>query len=288
MIVIALIFIAAAVFLIVMGLRGSSGKSAHVKLPSALPNWQRPPAYSFLDCLSFFTRPLLEKTKLHGRIQARLDTARIKLTAEEFFNLKIILVGIVLFLGNLFVSSFDMRGVLFCLAFGLIFPEIILHKRIAKRKHEIVRYLPEVVDLLGLCVEVGLDFTTALRWVLDRVPMNATLEEFSGVLEEIKWGKSRNQALKDMAKRVMIPEITSFVQLLSQSEKMGTSVADSFMILAEDSRMKRLRRGERLAIQAPMKILIPLIFCILPVIGIIIGGPIFLQFMQGGIMGGFK
>jgi len=140
--------------------------------------------------------------------------------------------------------------------------------------------------LLGLCVEAGLDFTTSMKWVIEKVPTNPMIEELSFVLEEIKWGKSRTQALRDMAKRLNIPEISSFVQTLVQAERMGSPVAEAFNILSEDTRLQRFNRGERIAMQAPIKILIPLIFCILPVIAIIIGGPIFLQFMQGGIFKG--
>jgi len=83
-----------------------------------------------------------------------------------------------------------------------------------------------------------------------------------------------------------VPEVSSFVQTLVQAERMGTPVSEAFTILSEDARLQRFHRGERIALQAPIKILIPLIFCILPVIGIVVGGPIFLQFMQGGVFEG--
>ena len=96
------------------------------------------------------------------------------------------------------------------------------------------------------------------------------------------------QALKDMARRLDIPEVSSFVQALVQAERMGTPVSETFGIISEDTRLQRFRRGERIALQAPIKILFPLIFCILPVIGIIVGGPVILQFLQGGVFGGFN
>jgi tight adherence protein C len=158
---------------------------------------------------------------------------------------------------------------------------MIIKRKIAQRKYAIARLLPETVDLLGLCVEAGLDFTTAVKWVIDKTPMNPMMEELAFVLEEIKWGKSRSQALKDMSRRLNISEVSSFVQTLVLAERMGTPVAEAFMILSEDTRMMRYHRGERFALQAPIKILIPLIFCILPVIGIVIGAPILLEFMKG-------
>jgi tight adherence protein C len=168
---------------------------------------------------------------------------------------------------------------------GYIVPDFILKRKIAKRKYLIARGLPETVDLLGLCIEAGLDFVNAVKWVIDKTPSTPMIEELAFVLEEIKWGKPRIQALKDMSRRLEIPDISSFVQTIIQAERMGTPVAEAFTILSEDARAQRFRRGERIALQAPIKILLPLIFFIMPVIGIVIGGPILLQFMQGGLTG---
>ena len=96
-------------------------------------------------------------------------------------------------------------------------------------------------------------------------------------------GKSRREALKDMSARLNIPDVSSFVRTLIQAERMGAPVSETLAIISEDSRLNRFRRAERLALQAPMKLLIPLIFFILPTVAIIVGGPIFLQFMQQGI-----
>lgn len=233
-----------------------------------------------------FTRRLTEKLRLEPKIKKGLDSAHVKLTTEEFFNLKIILMAIFSILAY-FVSGIS-NPVVFvvALALGYIGPDIYLRRKIAIRKNAIARILPETVDLLGLCVEAGLDFTTAVKWIIEKTAANPMVEELAFVLEEIKWGKSRTQALKDMAKRLNVSEVSSFVQTLVQSERMGTPVTEAFAILSEDTRLQRFHRGERIAMQAPIKILIPLIFCILPVIGIIIGGPILLQFMQGDILKG--
>jgi tight adherence protein C len=172
------------------------------------------------------------------------------------------------------------------IALAYIIPVIIVSRKVNKRKNDIARILPETIDLLGLCVEAGLDFTSAAKWIIDKTPNNPMVEELRFILEEIRWGKPRLQALKDMGKRLNIPEVGTFVQTLVQAERMGTPVAEAFAILSEDARLQRFHRGERIALQAPIKILIPLVFCILPVIGIVIGGPIFLQFMQGGVLEG--
>ncbi len=233
-----------------------------------------------------FTGNLLERFGLARRIKQKLDAAHVKFSPEEFFNLKIILAAglaaaVYFLLGR---PGPGVLSVVFIL--GYIIPDIYIKRRISHRKAAIIRLLPETIDLLGLCVEAGLDFNTALRWVIEKTPPNPMLEELSFVLEEIKWGKVRIQALKDMAQRLNTPEIGSFVHTLAQAERMGTPVVEAFSILSEDSRNQRFHRGERLALQAPVKILVPLIFCILPAIAIIIAGPIMIQFMQGNLLKG--
>lgn len=234
-----------------------------------------------------WTQKILEKLKLEAKLKNKIDAAHVRLSAQEFFNLKILIIllfsGVAIFL----FQKADPLIIIGAICAGYFLPDFWLSRKIAGRKYKIARILPETVDLLSLCVEAGLDFTMAVKWVTDKIPNNPMIEELSFVLEEIKWGKSRLQALKDMSIRLNIPEVRSFVQILVQADRMGTPVAEAFTILSEDMRLQRFHRGERIAMQAPIKILIPLVFCILPVIGIIIGGPIILQFMQGGVLKGF-
>ena len=229
------------------------------------------------------THNFIEKMKLFAKLKRKVEAAHINLSPGGLFNLKILLMVGLAILVIVATGKADPLFVLIAMALGYFIPDIYLNKLIAKRKYQIVRRLPECVDLLGLCVEAGLDFASSVRWVIDKTPPTPINEEFAFVLEEVKWGKPRTQALKDMSHRLEIPEVSSFVQTIIQAERMGTPVAEAFAILSEDSRAQRFHRGERIALQAPIKILLPLIFFIMPVIGIVIGGPILLQFMQGGI-----
>jgi tight adherence protein C len=255
--------------------------SPKLTLPDAEQKIKKIKLHNFLTNVIPFSRKILEKLHLDLDLKNKLDAAHVRFTAVEFFNLKILLMAV------LCMSAYFMfakpKGWEFgvALLLGYMIPDMIIKRKIAQRKYAIARLLPETVDLLGLCVEAGLDFTTAVKWVIDKTPMNPMMEELAFVLEEIKWGKSRSQALKDMSRRLNISEVSSFVQTLVLAERMGTPVAEAFMILSEDTRMMRYHRGERFALQAPIKILIPLIFCILPVIGIVIGAPILLEFMKG-------
>ena len=260
--------------------------STKVKLPEASEQAKKVKWHSFLSRIFPFSRKLLEKFRWDVALKSRLASAHSRFTAVEFFNLKLILIIVLCIAGFIGFGKMPLWLLGLCLLIGYAVPEMILNRKIAQRRYSIARLLPETIDLLGLCVEAGLDFVMAVKWIIEKTPMNPLLEEMAFVLEEIKWGKPRSQALRDMSHRLGISEVSSFVQTLVLAERMGTPVAEAFMILSEDARLQRFHRGERFAMKAPIKILIPLIFCILPVIAIIVGGPILLQFMQGNIFAG--
>jgi len=231
------------------------------------------------------TRALLERSGIFIKLKKDIDSAHVRISPEGLFNLKIIIIVLLVAVSIVFTEKPNIIFISMAVCFGYFIPSFYLKRKIAKRKYQIARRLPETVDLLGLCIEAGLDFVNAVKWVIDKTPGTAMTEELEFVLEEVKWGKPRVQALKDMSHRLDIPEISSFVQTIIQAERMGTPVAEAFAILSEDSRAQRFHRGERIALQAPIKILLPLIFFIMPVIGIVIGGPILINFMQGGLTG---
>ena len=165
---------------------------------------------------------------------------------------------------------------------GFILPDLWLRSKKAKRQKAIIRLLPEVVDLLSLCLGAGLDFLVALTKVvsLRQSQKEPLIEELALTLQEIKLGKRRVDALKAMSRRLNLPEIASFVRTVVQADRMGTPITEVLAVHAEDVRMHRLERAERAALKAPIKILLPLIFFIMPCVAIIVGAPIFIQFMR--------
>ncbi len=290
MIYLIFLFIIAGIALVIVGIWDIviSKSQIRLRLPASdLPQRSKTDLAKYLTPLFGLSNLVLKKLNLKERIYQRLYAARVKLTPAEFFSVKVVIMVGLAFSTYFIFNKFVIPAVFAGLAFGYVLPEIWLTKRIAKRKQSIARLLPETVDLLGLCMEAGLDFSMSMEWIVKKTKSNPMIEELAFVLEEIKWGKPRLQALKDMAKRLDFPEIRSFVHTLSQAERMGTPVVELLSMLSEDSRMQRSQRGERIALQAPLKMLIPLVFCILPVIGIVIAGPIILQFMQGGLFKSF-
>lgn len=239
----------------------------------------------FLIPLAPFNKVLIKLLGLEKPLLWKMNLARWKVSPAEYMagkELLAILLPLILYL-------FDVKNGWILLGaglFGLLLPDLMLNSRVRKRQFQIGRILPETIDLLGLCVGAGLDFMAAVRWVVDKVAVNPMIEELTLVLKQINVGKPRVEALRDMSKRVDIPDVTSFVRILVQADRMGTPVEETFRILSEDTRMRRFRRGERQAMKAPLKMLIPLIFCILPVILIIVAGPILIRFIRQGVFGG--
>ncbi len=207
-----------------------------------------------------------------------------ELTFEEFRGVKVLCTatGIVLFL--VLAREFPLPAMWLPVSalVGFIAPEIWLKGKHKKRDRAILRLLPEVIDLLSLCVGAGVDFLGALnRVVTVREYKNEPLiDELSMAIQEMKLGKRKSEALRAMAKRVNLMELSSFVRALVQADRMGTPIADVLAVHAEDVRIQRFNRAERLALQAPMKLLVPLIFCIMPCVAIIVAAPIFIQFSR--------
>jgi len=280
--IIILLFIIGSIGLIVWGIM-ISRQGSHLRLPKDNNIKALRPGFDFSKILP--TEGLLDSLKISASIKKNLDSAHLRISPAAFFNIKIFLIVILAGISVVAANKVDPVLIFIAVSFGYIIPEFFLKRAIAKRKYLIARTLPETVDLLGLCIEAGLDFTSSAKWVIEKTPKTPMIEELAFVIDEVKWGKPRVQALKDMSRRLNIPEISSFVQTIIQADRMGTPIAEAFGILSEDSRAQRFHRGERTALQAPIKILIPLIFFIMPVIGIVIGGPILLQFMQGGLAG---
>jgi tight adherence protein C len=281
------LFAISAILLFVAILSFSQGGAKRVALPQDEEKAKKRELRSIISGMIPFSPGLIQRLKWDTKIKRRLEAAHVKLSPQAYFNIKLLLMlalSVSLFLVS---GKFDPIALSVPLIFGYIMPDIWLNLTIVQRRQGIIFLLPETIDLIGLCVEAGLDFTAALKWIVEKTPHNVLTEELNVLLDEIKWGKTRNQSLKDMAKRLNILELNSFVQTLVQADRMGTPVAEAFKVISEDTRALRFQRGERMALKAPIKILIPLIFCILPVIGIVVGGPLILQFMQGNMFKGF-
>ncbi|MCA2979040.1 MAG: type II secretion system F family protein [Myxococcaceae bacterium] len=168
---------------------------------------------------------------------------------------------------------------------GLFYPLIWLNDKVTKRHLSISRALPFNLDLLTLSVEAGLDFTAALAKVVEKGKAGPLREELNLVLKQLKMGKTREEALKSMILRVDLPALTQFVTALIQADKMGTSLGKVLRIQSTQLRIERTQRAEKLANEAPVKMLFPLIACIFPTVFMVLFGPIVFAFVFNNAAG---
>lgn len=243
----------------------------------------------FTTLLSWFGR-WMPRGKGSG-VSQELAYTGVPLTTQQLAGLKILSAVVSAFISVTIAREFDQLNsfvvAVLAGAFGFILPNLWLKARIQKRQRRIVRLLPEVIDLLALCIGAGLDFLGALNKVvmLKSFKHEPLVQELSVVLQEIKLGKRRFEALKAASKRVNVTEFSSFVRTLVQADRMGTPIAEVLSIHSEDVRFQRFTRAERAALKAPIKILMPLIFFIMPCVALIVGAPIFLQFAHQNVFG---
>jgi tight adherence protein C len=174
---------------------------------------------------------------------------------------------------------------LFIGAGGILYPLIWLRDQVKKRHLLIQRALPYNLDLLTLSVEAGLDFTAALAKVVEKGKVGPLRDELQIVLKQLKMGKTREEGLKSMIARVDLPALTTFVTALIQADKMGTSLGKVLRIQSTQLRIDRTQRAEKLANEAPVKMLMPLVACIFPTVFMVLFGPIVFAFMYGNAGG---
>lgn len=236
--------------------------------------------HGFLKVFTPLTKNLVKKLKLPG-LSRRLVMAGSPINVPEFLAFEILsTILIPVFLTTLIKTDLVLVAVYFLI--GFLLPLLWLNIKIRKRHFQIARDIPHVMDLLNLCVGAGMDFMLAVNRITREFKKCPLTEELTELWREYQMGLTRRDALKNMAKRVGLADISSFVRTLIQADRMGAPMSEALRIQADEVRTRRFQRAETQALKAPIKLLFPLIFFILPIILIIVGAPILLQFMKGG------
>lgn len=201
-------------------------------------------------------------------------------TATDFVGMRIMFAVFgFFFLVMLALNGYILYGIIAQLLL-FIYPGAWLRSKITRRHWEITRSLPNVLDLLTLSVEAGKDFISSLRDILLRRRRDALSEELSRCFQEIQLGRKRTEALRDMVNRVQQPDLTSAVNAIIQAEELGVSIGQILRIQGDMLRNKRFNRAEKLANEAPVKIIFPVIVFIFPALMLILAVPIFISAMK--------
>jgi tight adherence protein C len=255
----------------------------------------------------FMERVVLPIMKKIGEISARFTPDKLlqettkklelagnpgRIEAATFLAMRFVIAGVFgggLLLVSVFSSNDWSVGrkiitVLIFTVIGFFFPQLWLQGRINARQAEVRKAMPDALDLLTICVEAGLGFDAAMSKVAEKWE-NELSVMFGRCIREVQLGKTQREALRDMADRIGLPELTSFVAAVIQSQILGVSLAKVLRIQSDQMRVKRRQYAEELAHQAPVKMIIPMTFLTFPTIMLILMIPAGFQ-MAGAF--GFK
>jgi tight adherence protein C len=252
-------------------------------LPPALRmSW---PLITFIEYHFCATIPSDWLEKAHKRLQE--TGVGYILTAEQFYAVRIystiVAFGVCLF--ALMALDHSSPGILVVVTLiGNLYPLIWLRDVRNRREKEILKALPVYLDFITLAVEAGLNLTGAIKQAMDKGPAGALRNEFQMVTRDLRAGVPRSDALRRMEARLNMKAITSFVGTVIQAEKMGASVGAALRVQSQQRRIERFQRAEKLAMEAPVKLILPLIAFIFPVTFIVLAYPIVVKFMMEGFL----
>jgi tight adherence protein C len=199
---------------------------------------------------------------------------------DRFLAVRVITVALVpvIFIIMYIWNPFGLKGLVQFLAFVLLSfalllgPDAILSRRVEERQHAMQVQLPDVLDLLTISVEAGLGFEQALDRTVASVP-GALSDEFARMLGEVRAGASRADAMRAMEQRSNVPEVRSFVLAILQADTFGVSIGRVLRAQSEEMRIKRRQLAQERAQKAPVKMLIPMVFCVFPALFVVVLGP---------------
>lgn len=239
-------------------------------------------------------KPILEKiasilnkytsTQMKLNIKKKIQQAGLKMQVQDLLVLQLgttfglpFVFGVLLFFGKVPPAQI-LIFITVLFVFGYIGPNLWLKSLIQRRQKAIQKSLPDVLDLLCVSVEAGLGFDSAVSKVVEKMkgPLS---EEFSRMMQEIRMNKSRRDALRDLANRVNLPDLSTFVASIIQADQLGVSIAKVLRVQSEQMRIKRRLRAQEQAQKAAVKMIFPLVFFIFPAMFIVLLGPVIIQIM---------
>lgn len=228
----------------------------------------------------------------YQRIQSRLSAGGVNyaIMAEEFQTLKfvcMVFAGVMSFLlyhsGSQFGPEIRMFLVLLP-PLGFLYPDIWLRDRIAYRRRRVAKEFPFLLDLLVLSMKAGLNYSTSLGQAIASLPDGPVKDEFGKLLREIRAGKIRREALLDLAVRMDINSVHNFVAAINQAEETGGEIVDVLTVQAEQRRAERFNEAEAMANKAPVKMLLPMMLFLFPIVFMLVGFIMVVKLAEGNML----
>lgn len=204
------------------------------------------------------------------------------MSADEFVGLKCLGAATAVAIAGLILSTLEAMDPLYLGLAGVIgwmLPSLSLRDLRKKREKAILRALPTYLDFLTMAVQSGMNLSGALQQAVEKGPEGPLRGELNKVVRDVRAGMSRIDALKSMAERLDIREVNTFVTAVAQSDKTGASIGDTLKVQADQRRTERFQRAEKLAMEAPVKLIFPLVVFIFPMTFLVLGFPIAMKFM---------
>ena len=225
----------------------------------------------------WFEHSMPEKAREQIYITLQLAGRPGGMTPSYFIAVRYVLTAALCSLGILIGTLAHNQILLAILAtvgavIGLYGPMFWLRQRVSGRRAEILSDLPDVIDVLVVCVEAGLTFEAAIEQVVQKYE-HALASEFGRVMQEVRLGRPRLEALNDMGQRTGVEELNNFVQAIIQSEQLGSGMSRILRIQSDEIRNKRLLSAQERGAKASLKMLIPMLGCIFPTLWVILLGP---------------
>jgi tight adherence protein C len=237
--------------------------------------WERTVMVWFVRVAKYFGRFTPKQTMEETNRKLAVAGYPFNIRAREFYGIRILSFIFGLILVAILHLRVDYERFYYFYSFIIVFylmPVVWLRMQVRNRQKEILKGLPDALDMLSVCVAAGLGFDQAVQRVSQhwQTPIGV---EFGRVISEMEVGIPRRDALRSLASRLEIPELSSFVSVIIQSEQMGMSIADTLRIQADQMRIQRRYRAREAAQQLPAKMVVPLAFLILPALIAVILGP---------------
>ena len=263
-----------------------------------LKNRNIPRFYKIIwNLLSYFTETIGDMSenmqpKRKEKFRNALIVANIKMDTNCIFAAEILCALTVSIVGSLIFMLLTMNAVfLFFAALifgfaGFIYPSAVIMSSANKRQNQIMKSLPFAIDLIGSAMRSGIDFTAAIRYYVSTENPNSPLAlEFGILLRQLELGKTRIEAVEDMAKRIQTDAFTAFASAITHGIEVGASIVETMKIQAEEMRRVRFNAAERKAARAASAMIFPIAVFIMPAMFLIIGTPVLLKVFGSGLGG---